>query len=300
MKKIFRKEVILGLIVIFAIAVLVIGIDFLKGVNVFKASNYYVAKYDNVAGLAVSAPVTINGYKVGQVRDITFNYNEPGKVCVEISLDKDLKLPVGTKAILATDLLGTASIQISLSKGSGKFYEVGDSIPAVVDPGLMGSVSTNIMPAVESIFPKIDTLLTNLNAIAGDPALVTSIKRLDEISGNLAMATADLAALTRQLKPVTNDVKAITSNINTITTDLTAFSGKVSELPIDSIAGRLNATVDNLRLLTEQLNNPESSLGKLTRDPQLYNNLNSTVANLDSLLIDLKRNPKRYISIKLL
>lgn len=300
MKKIFRKEVTLGLIVIFAIAVLVIGIDFLKGVNVFKATNYYVAKYDNVAGLAVSAPVTINGYKVGQVRDITFNYDEPGKVRVEISLDKDLRLPVGSRAILATDLLGTATIQIALAKGSGKFYEVGDSIPAMIDPGLMGSVSTTVMPAVESIFPKIDTLLTSLNTVVGDPALVTTVKRLDEISANLSMATADLAALTRQLKPVTNDVKSITSNVNTITTDLTAFSGKMKEMPIDSITNRLNSTVENLRLLTEQLNDPNSSLGKLTNDPQLYNNLNSTVANLDSLLIDLKRNPKRYISIKLL
>ena len=90
MNKIFRKEVIIGLIVLGAMAVLFIGINFLKGVNVFKAANYYYVSFTDVQGLAQSAPVTVNGFKVGQVRDISYEYDNPGHVLVELSLDRNL------------------------------------------------------------------------------------------------------------------------------------------------------------------------------------------------------------------
>ena len=93
MKKVFRKEILIAVCVLSALAILVFGIDFLKGVNVFKATNYYYATYTDVQGLAVSAPVTLSGYKVGQVRDITYEYDNPGHVRVEIALDKNLRLP---------------------------------------------------------------------------------------------------------------------------------------------------------------------------------------------------------------
>ncbi len=106
MKKIFRKEVIIGLIVALSIVVLVVGIDFLKGVNVFKAANYYYVTYTNVEGLAVSAPVSVNGYKVGLVRDISYEYDNPGHVRVELSLDKSLRVPRALRPCLAQTCLG--------------------------------------------------------------------------------------------------------------------------------------------------------------------------------------------------
>lgn len=99
-----------------AIAILIFGINFLKGVNLFKASNYYYATYNNVEGLAESAHVTLNGFNVGQVREIRYDYDHPGNVNVEISLDKSLKLPQGTKALLTSDMLGTASIVLEPRK----------------------------------------------------------------------------------------------------------------------------------------------------------------------------------------
>ena len=107
MNKILRKEVIIGFSVIVALLILFFGINFLKGVNLFKAANYYYAVYDNVEGLAQSAPVTLNGFKVGIVRNISYEYSRPGNVTVEMSLDKSLKLPQGTEAMLSSDLLGS-------------------------------------------------------------------------------------------------------------------------------------------------------------------------------------------------
>ena len=282
MKSVLKKELTIGGLVIVALAVLILGIDFLKGVNVFKASNYYYVEYTNVEGLAISAPVTLNGFKVGQVREINYEFDNPGHVKVEVSLDKQLRLPKGTQAVLTTDLLGTASIV--LKPGESKDWQaVGDRLEGVTDKGLMANVG-GMMPAVEAIFPKIDTLLTNLDAI----------------TGNLEVTTRRLSALMAQLQPVTRNVNSVTSNLDSITGDVAVLTAQLRELPVDSLSADLAATIANLQALSEELKNPDGSLGMLMKDPALYNNLNNTVSSLDSLFVDIKKNPKRYISIKLL
>lgn len=299
MKKIFRKEVLIGAIVIFALALLFFGIDFLKGINVFKASNYYTASYNNVEGLAISAPVTINGFKVGQVREIRYQYDNPGHVLVEMSVDKNLKVPTGSEAVLKTDLLGTASIEIKMGQAA-TMHKVGDELKGVVASGLMDNVSKSLLPSVESFLPKIDTLLTSINRLVGDPALLTAVRRLDDITVNLEATTRQLKTVMAKMSPIANNVETITGNFAQSSEDLTALTEKLERMPVDTMAEDLAAIVVNLRTLTEQLNDAESTVGKLTHDPELYNNLNSTVRSLDSLFIDIKKNPKRYISIKLL
>lgn len=298
MKSVFRREVLIGVFVIVALAILFFGINFLKGINLFKAANYYYAVYHNVEGLAVSAPVNLNGFKVGLVRSIQYDYAHPGNVVVELSVDKSLKLPEGTKASITSDILGTATIALKL--GEGPMHQVGDTIIGDVNAGMMAALSDNLMPAVNAIVPKVDTLLTNLNTLVAHPALATSMQRLDNITLELEASLRSLRGVMASLGPVTRDIKSITANVDTITGDLTTASNALREAPIDSIMNNLATTVANLETLSGQLNNPDSSIGKLTHDPALYDNLNAAVASLDSLLIDVKRNPKRYISIKLL
>lgn len=299
MKKIFSKELTIGLIVIVALAVLFIGIDFLKGVNVFKAANYYTATYTNVEGLAVSAPVTVNGFKVGLVREINYEYDNPGHVLVEISLDKNLKVPRGTQAVIKSDMLGTATIELKMG-ADPNFHEVGDELEGVVASGLMDNVSNSLLPSVGAIMPKIDSLLTNINKVVGDPALLASMKRLDAISRNLEVATARLGATMKSMPEVAADVKAITGNLAVSTTDIAAITADLKDAPVDSMMQNIAVVSANLKALTQQLNDPNSTLGLLMNDPELYKSLNGAVSSLDSLFVDIKKNPKRYISIKLL
>lgn len=298
MKSAIKKELTIGGLALLALALLIFGIDFLKGINVFKAANYYYVQYTDVEGLAISAPVNLNGFKVGQVREISYEYDNPGHVRVELSLDKELKLPRGTQAVLTTDLLGTASITLRPS-ATGDKHSVGDTLEGITDKGLMGGVS-GMMPTVEAIFPKIDSLLTNLNAIVGDPALTASVRRLDDITANLAVTTRRLSAMMASMQPVVGDVKNVTANMDSITGDISVLSARLREMPVDSLTADLAATIANLNELSEQLKNPDGSLGMLMNNPELYNNLNTTIGSLDSLFVDIKRNPKRYISIKLL
>ncbi|MDE6311137.1 MAG: MlaD family protein [Muribaculaceae bacterium] len=297
MKKIFRKEVIIGLCAIVALLILIFGIQFLKGINLFHPANYYYASYNNVEGLAQSAPVTLNGFKVGQVHEIIYQYDRPGNVVVELNLDKSLQIPEGTVAKLSSDLLGTASIVLELGK-QGRYLSVGDTLKGMTDPGLMGSVTETLLPSVGAVVPKIDTLLTNLNAITGNPALTASITRLDAITAELAKSTATLSRMLADLGPATANIRSITQNVDTITGNFADVSTQLSQAHVDSILRDLEATAANVHALTEQLNDPNSSIGLLTRDPALYENINKTVVSLDSLFTDIKAHPKRYINIK--
>lgn len=294
-----KKEITISICVIVALCLLFLGIDFLKGVNVFKPANYYTATYTNVNGLAVSAPVTLNGFKVGLVRSIEYQYDNPGHVAVELSLDKELKLPVGSKAVIVCDMLGTATVQLELTANK-EFYPVGSEVESETASGLMDSVSKDLMPNIAEIFPKVDSLLTSINKLVSDPAVIASVKRLDAITANLEASTNSLNKSIKSLPVLMTGVNSTVDNVNRLTGNLAEVSEDLKSCPLDSTLQNIQQTTENLRILTQELNNPNSTLGLLMNDPELYNNLNNTVKSLDSLFVDIKKSPKRYINIKLL
>lgn len=300
MKKIFNKEFAIGASVIVAIAILIFGIDFLKGINLFKPANFYVAPFSNVGGLEVAAPVSIDGFKVGQVRDIRFNYDSPGEIEVELALDKQLRLPEGTTAVLTPSLLGGPSIELKLGSGN-RMIEVGGKVATAHSADLMSSLSGDLMPQVSSVIPKIDSLLYNLNLLVADPALQASIRRLDGISGNLLATTSGLnSTLNSQFPLMMRNAAHITTTLDSTAMNLADLSYRLHNLPLESTLNNVNEITANLTRFSNQLNDTRSSLGLLMSDPELYQNLTRVTADVDSLIVDIKRNPKRYISIKLL
>ena len=306
MNKLFSREVKIGASVLVALLALVFGINYLKGVNIFKAANYYYASYTNVAGLAQSAPVTLNGYKVGLVRDVAYEYDNPGHVRVELSLDRQLRLPEGTAAAIVTDMLGTSTIELRMGT-SPNYIEVGQKLQAIEGSGLMDKVSTELMPTIIQIAPHIDSLVVALTAIAADPALKSSVRRLDVIMANLEKSTTQLDRAMGAMPSIMNNanatmanVKEISANISQVSQALAVLSDDLKKMPLDSTLNHLNNITANLDEATEKLNSSNSSLGLLLNDPGLYNNINNSAAHIDSILIDLKKQTKRYIpSIKI-
>lgn len=302
----FSKELVIGFTVLLALLILFFGIEYLKGVNLFHDSNYYYVTYTNVEGLAQSAPVTVNGYKVGQVKDIQYQYDNPGHVLVELSLNNDLKVPQGSKAVLASDLLGTASIELQLAPNTN-FHTAGDQLIGENSPGLMENVTKDILPGITPIMNHVDSLLIATTLIATDPALISSIQHLNNVMAQLENSTSQLSSLMGSLPPIVGNASSTMTNVNTLSADLLKISNdlqtvskQLTTLPIDSTFNNINSITRNVDDLTRQLNNPNSSLGLLMRDPSLYNNLNNSASHVDSILIDLQRQPKRYIpSIKL-
>lgn len=300
MKKIFNREFVIGLSVIMAILILVFGIDYLKGINLFRPSHYYTAYYDNVDELSVSSPVLINGYKVGQVRELNFDYKRPGKIEVVLALDKNLELPEGTRAEIGTTLLSGARIELAVGKGP-KSIPFGSELPTGSKAGLMTAVQDGLMPAITSILPKVDSLLYNLNQIAGNPAIGQSINRLDGITADLLATTGGLnTMMNKQVPAIAGNAARATQGIDTIVNNLGLLSYQLKSLPLNTTVDNVNQLTANLSDFSKQLTDKNSTLGLLTSDPELYNRLNQVSADIDSLIVDIKKNPKRYISIKLL
>lgn len=297
MKKFFTKESLIAVTVIIGLCILFFGIEYLKGINLFKPANFYYAKFEKVDGLAVSAPVVINGFQVGQVREINYDYDK-NDISVLLSMNKDLRIPKESSVKISVDMLGTAQLVLTLSDGTS-YYNVGDEIPSGNLPGLMDDINGKLMPGVTSLLPKIDSILTNINAILANPALTNSVGRLDVITADLQSSTNSLnRMMNHQVPGIMNNVNGITSNLNSTSSNINDLSLKLKEMPLEATVQNANATMANLKQLSDNLNNKNSSLGLLMNDPTLYNHLDNAIASLDTLLTDLQKNPKRYVTFK--
>lgn len=303
MKKKFGKEFAIGLSVIIALVILFFGIDYLKGINLFRPANFYEVYYDNVAGLEVSAPVTVNGFKVGQVREVSIDYANPGKVKVVLALNKNLKLREGTVAAIGSTLLSGAYIVLTPSQ-QGKILDIGSQLVPKESQDLMASLTDEMLPKVTGILPKVDSLLYNVNLLVSDPALAASIQRFDGITSNVYSATkgfdVTMGTINRQLPFILNNAGKASVGLDTIAVNLAYLSRDLRALPLQPTMENVERITANLDEFSRQLNNRNSTLGRLTNDPELYNQLQRVSADIDSLIIDIKKNPKRYISIKLL
>lgn len=294
-----NKNIKIGISVVAALAILFFGIEFLKGVNVFKSVNYYHASYTDVMGLEVSAPVTVNGFKVGQVRSVEYEYDNPGHVLVEMSLNKDLRVPVGTKAVIVTDMLGTATVRLDMAQ-SADYHRVGDRLEGVTQAGMMDALSNDLLPAATRVLPTVDTLLNNVNDLVTDPALAASIARLEAISASLQSTLATVDRAVKPLPGIVRGVGSMVNNLDTVSANVALLSQQLANSDIEGTMANVNALSARLRQVSDALASDSSSVGMLLNDPSLYNNLTAAAASLDSLLIDVKAHPKRYISIKLL
>ncbi len=310
-----KKNIIIGAVVVVALGLLYWGIEFLKGVNLFEPKNYYITRFEKVDGLTVSSPITVNGYQVGLVKELNFDY-KTNEIEVKMSLDDELKIPIGSSVSLNSQLLGSPSLVINLAQGKA-YHKVGDMIPSTMKAGLMEKVGNDIMPQVNEIMPKVNDILANVNTLTSNPALHNSVSNFDEITAKINTSAKDLTVLMNNLSSLSQNlngsvpgvisgiatkVDGTVSNIQTLTSNL---NNKVNDLPtaqLQTTINDLNATLANLKVLTAELNNKlndrNSSLGLLLNDRQLYDNANGAVMSLDSLLIDLKANPKKYITIK--
>jgi phospholipid/cholesterol/gamma-HCH transport system substrate-binding protein len=285
----FTKEVKIGIAGIISLCMLVYGINYLKGIDMFKPTSYFYVKYKDIQGLAKSSPVFADGFRIGIVREIYYDYNRPGNVAVEVELDKDMRIPKGTHAELVTEMLGTVKMNLILAVNPNEAYAIGDTIPGTVNNGLMEAVTKTIMPQFERMLPKLDSIMTSLNKIAADPNIPATLKSVRKTADNLADATTELRSIMKK------DVPQMTKKINTIGDNFVAISGDLRSINYASTFNKIDSTMANVKMVTDKLNRKDNSLGLLLNDASLYNNLSNTGANASLLLEDLKSNPKRYV-----
>ena len=287
-----KKEVQIGLIGMIAIALLIFGINYLKGVRMFQSSSYYYVEFTNINGLAVSSPVFASGYKIGLVRDIEYNHAKPGHVVVEVELDDNMNIPQGSKGELVSEMLGTVKMNLLFDLENQTYYQPGDTLPGVVNNGLMG-VAEGIMPKVEQLMPKMDSILHSLNQLLANPALTATLENTEKLTANLDVTTHQLNKLMK------NDLPRLTGHMITIADNFSIISENLKGIDYAGTFQKIDSTLYNVQTLTNKLNNKDNTVGLLFNDPTLYNNLSATTANAASLLKDLQAHPKRYVHFSL-
>ena len=290
--KYITKEVRIGIVGIVALCVLVYGINWLKGIHMFQPSSYFYAKFQNVNGLTKSSPVFADGVRVGIVREIFYDYSNPGNVIVEVELDTELRIPKGSSAELVSELMGGVRMNILLANNPREKYAIGDTIPGTLNNGMMENVA-KLMPKVEQMLPKLDSILTSLNNTLNDKSIPATLHSMETLTANLAVVSSQMRGL------MSKDIPQLTGKLNTIGDNFITISNNLKDINYAATIKQIDETLANVKILTEKLNSKNNTLGLLFNDPSLYNNLNATSANAASLLEDLKAHPKRYVHFSL-
>lgn len=289
--KYFTKEVKIALVAIAGVVVLFFGMNFLKGLNIFSSEDNYYVQFSDITGLSSSSPVYADGFKVGVVKDIIYDYTHTEGSKVLIGVDKQLRIPQGSSAEIVSDMLGNVKVNLLLANNPREKVAPGGLIKGMINDGAMGKLQ-DMVPAVEKMLPKLDSIMTSLNAILADPAIRQSLHNVQTITDNLTTSTAQLNTLMAGLNKNVPGMMAKANNVLDNTETLTA---NLAAVDVASTMRQVDQTIANVQQLTAKLNSKEGSLGLFMNDTQLYDNLNSTMRNADSLVIDLRQHPKRYV-----
>jgi phospholipid/cholesterol/gamma-HCH transport system substrate-binding protein len=295
MKNLFTKEVQIALVAIVGIVVMFFGMKFLKGLTLFSTDENYYVEFSDISGLAVSCPVYANGFRVGVVEDIVFDYERQDKIVAALGLNKQLRLPKGSTAQIESDLLGNVKLELLYGPNPEDLMEPGDTIFGKKQSGALGKAA-DMLPQIEKMLPKIDSILASVNMLLADPAISSSLHNVDQITANLAKTSNELnlltASLNHQMPSMLTKADGLLDNTNTLTKNL-------SDLDLALTMSKVNNTLQNVEQMTAKLNSNEGTLGLLMRDQELYRNMSSTMGHVDSLMIDLKQHPKRYVHFSL-
>lgn len=291
MNKIFTKEVKIALVAIVALVLLFFGLNFLKGLTLFSSSATYNMSFKDLKGLSESTAIYADGYKVGTVTSIEYDYENAGNVLVKCDIDPQLRIPKGSQAEIESDLMGNIKVNLLLANNPKEKIEPGGLIMGIDGKGMMAQFQ-EVLPTVMAIVPKLDSIVTSVNTILANPSIVNILRNAEDMTANLKVTTSELNSLAMQLN---RSVPGMMQHANATLQNTETLTGNLAKVDVDATMKKIDNTLDNLEQMSKALNNREGTLGLLMYDKGVYNNLNSTMRHADSLMIDLKAHPKRYV-----
>lgn len=313
----FNAEFKIGVTVLIAVSLLIWGVNFLRGNNLFSNANHYVSVYNNIDGMEVSSPVRLNGLSVGTVTDIYFHPQDMNKIIVKFTINDGLRIPNNTIArIYNADIMGTKALQLVLGDNS-IFCLSGDTLPSEVENGLKDEVNKQVLPLknkAEDLISSIDSVMTVITTVLDKDARNSLTNSL--LSLNRTFNTMELAMIKLDSVIYKNDVRVsnILLNVESITTNLHNNNELISNALVniesltDSLAkSQIKSTINNVdsalyvfnKILTK-IDNGDGSIGMLLNDKDLYENLENSSKELELLIADMKSRPKRYVSFSLI
>ena len=296
----FTREVKTGILAIGAILLFIFGYNFLKGTNLFQDSRVFYVKYQNVEGLASSAPVTINGLTVGKVNDIRFA-NEAGGLVVEFTVENDFNFSRSSMVIIYNSgLIGGKNLGIFAEYDLENMAKSGDTLRGEVDYGMLDAVSKALGPLQRKLtttLSSVDSVLVSVNDILDEDTklgLRQAIKNLDATMNSLGGASGRLNTL---LATNSGKLDRTFTNLDDMSANFSKFSDSLAQLETGKLVSDLQKVITKFDAIASGLEKGEGSVGKLLKDDELYNNLEGASRQLEQLLQDVKLNPKRYVNI---
>lgn len=316
LKKIkIRKEVIVGFLFVVALTILIWGIMYLKGTELFRNRMIVYAVYDKVNGLVPANPITINGLTVGQVKSLKFSKKNPRKIIAVLYLNNaDYPIPRNSVArIISSDLMGSKEVDIILGDSKALLAN-GDTLNASTEATLGEEVNQQLAPLkrkAENLISSIDTLATVLNQVLNEGTrdnLVEAIGHIKEALQNLAHTTYNLDTLMEDqrsnLGHIIGNVESISSNlkknndkINNVINNFSDLSDSLASINVPATFARINHVVTTLDTIIAKIERGDGSVGLLVNDKKLYNEVEKAARDLNLLLEDIKANPKKYVKV---
>ena len=287
----YSKEIKIGVVGIVGIIVCYVGLNFLKGLSVFSSDTTYYITFDDIKGMGVSTPIYADGYQVGVVKNLIYDYSEGGPIKVEANINNDMRIPVGTSAEIDKDLMGNIQINVLLANNPRERVMAGGIIPGGINAGALGKMQ-DMIPAIQEMLPKLDSIMASINTLLANPAIAKSLDNMQTIISNLTVSTKELNTLMASLN---QQVPGMLTKANDVLDNTEQLTGNLAAMDFQGTIDSVNQTLEDVRAFTDKLNNEEGTLGMLLNDPSLYNNLSATMRDADSLVIDLKAHPKRYV-----
>ena len=304
----YAREIKVGILATVCLFLLFFGFNFLKGVNIFSPTNAYHGRFAHLHGLEEQAAVYIRGHKVGQVDRLHYDFTRDSAFLVDISIRKDIALPVGTQMALVSDgMLGGMAIELQFPSnsvsdltakrsnsdsgltGEAGLIEKGSYLSTTYVPGLIESLQGELLAHVDEAVQEVDSLVAALRAQVEGEHIKHSLENVDRISGDLTSVSAKLKHMMK------TQVPAIVNNADTAIANLNVIVADIKDADLKATVARVDKTVDNVNGLVSDVRSQEGTLGQLIYNKSLYNHIDATVISADSLLTDLKAHPKRYV-----
>lgn len=286
------NEIKTGVLVISGIFLFVVGFSYLKSNDVFISDRIYYAIYDDVEGVSKGTPVTISGFNVGSVQDISF-YNNSSKLLLKFRVENDFNFSNQSIAqIYETGLIGGKALSI-IPKNGNIIAKSGDTLSSSIAPGLTELVNDKLSPLqekIESMVVSADSVLISLNSVLNTNAKTQIQSTIKNFSSTIADLKNSAGLIDEMLNANKNQIDNIISNVNNTSNGLSDLTLIIDNLSESSIG---------LEKIISQISSGDGSINKLIYDDNLINSLNAASSNINLLVEDLRLNPKRYVHFSL-
>lgn len=286
-KRKFTREFWIGFLGILSLVIIYLLINFFKGISLFNEGSTYYVRFNDIGEIVKTSSVYVNGYKVGNVQEIEYDFEKGNGACVTLSLDKRLHIPVGSTAEINKELLSSSSISI-IQGHSNSYLMPGDTLNGRLKSDAM-EVAGEMLPAIGDMLPKIDSILISLNNTLANPSINNTLNNVEQLTAQLNSTSKDLDNL------LNGDIATASSKLVALEDQMLELSTKLNEIEYQRIVASLETSLKNLEEITASLNNGEGTAGMLLKDSSLYIRLNETCESANALLEDLKEHPKRYV-----